>query len=127
MNTKCFEFIFEDKSEIALEILKKIEVFLESNLLDSKFNFDKKVYIRFLDPKNRKIADTSGKTIKEVRFVAVYYRNNQVVGDDIKYCFENVNNNSTAYFTMDNDFDKSTFENIDYDKVEVYTICVQTY
>lgn len=69
----------------------------------------------------------SGKTIKEVRFVAVYYRNNQVVGDDIEYCFENVNNNSTAYFTMDNDFDKSTFENIDYDKVEVYTTCVQSY
>ena len=48
LNTKCLEFIFEDKSEIALEILKKIEVFLESNLLDSKFNFDKNLIILIL-------------------------------------------------------------------------------
>lgn len=69
----------------------------------------------------------SGRNVKYIKFLAVYYSNNQIVGDDIEYCFENVNNNSTAYFTMDNDFDKSTFKNIDYDKVEVYTLCVQSY
>lgn len=69
----------------------------------------------------------SGRNVKYIKFLAVYYSNNQIVGDKIEYCFENVNNNSTAYFTMDNDFDKSTLNNIDYDKVEVYTLCVQSY
>jgi hypothetical protein len=69
----------------------------------------------------------SGRNVKYIKFLAVYYSNNQIVGDKIEYCFENVNNNSTAYFTMDNDFDKSTFKNIDYDKVEVYTLCAQSY
>ena len=45
LNMKCLEFIFEDKSEIALEILKKLESFLESNILEAKFNFDKKLII----------------------------------------------------------------------------------
>ena len=45
LNTKCLEFIFEDKSEIALEILKKLELFLESNVLEAKFNFDIKLII----------------------------------------------------------------------------------
>lgn len=45
LNTKCLEFIFEDKAEIALEILKKLELFFESNVLDSKFNFDIKLVI----------------------------------------------------------------------------------
>ena len=45
LNTKCLEFIFEDKSEIALEILKKLELFLETNLLEPKFNFDTKLII----------------------------------------------------------------------------------
>ena len=45
LNSKCVEFIFEDKTDISLEILKKIELFLESNLIEPKFNFDKKLII----------------------------------------------------------------------------------
>ena len=45
LNTKCLEFIFEEKSEISLEILKKLELFLESNILETKYNFDIKLII----------------------------------------------------------------------------------
>ena len=48
LNSKCVDFIFQDKTNIALEILKKIEVFLESNIIESKFNFDKKLIIIIL-------------------------------------------------------------------------------
>ena len=49
LNTKCVEFIFDEKSEIALEILKKLELFLESNALESKFNFDSKLIISIMN------------------------------------------------------------------------------
>jgi hypothetical protein len=45
LNTKCIEFFFEDKSELALEILKKLEIFLESNVLEPKFNYDSKLIL----------------------------------------------------------------------------------
>ena len=48
LNSKCVEFIFEEKTDISLEILKKIEFFLESNLIEPKFNFDKKLIIIIL-------------------------------------------------------------------------------
>ena len=48
LNSKCVEFIFEEKTEISLEILKKLELFLESNLIEPKFNFDKKLIIIIL-------------------------------------------------------------------------------
>ena len=48
LNSKCVEFIFEEKTDISLEILKKIELFLESNLIESKFIFDKKLLIIIL-------------------------------------------------------------------------------
>ena len=48
LNSKCVEFIFEEKSDISLEILKKLEMFLESNILETKFNFDKKLIIIIL-------------------------------------------------------------------------------
>ena len=48
LNSKCVEFIFEEKTDISLEILKKIELFLESNLIESKFIFDKKLMIIIL-------------------------------------------------------------------------------
>lgn len=69
----------------------------------------------------------SGRTIKNVRFVAVYYRNNQVVGATKDVFYEDVNNNSNAYFTINDDLDYSTGNYISYDRVEVYTVCVQTY
>ena len=47
-NSKCVEFILEEKTEISLEILKKIELSLESNLIEPKFNFDKKLIIIIL-------------------------------------------------------------------------------
>ena len=48
LNSKCVEFIFEDKADISIEILKKVELFLESNLIEPKFNFDKKTIIIIL-------------------------------------------------------------------------------
>ena len=48
LNSKCVEFIFEEKTDIAIEILKKIELFLENNLFEPKFNFDKKIIIIIL-------------------------------------------------------------------------------
>ena len=48
LNSKCVEFIFEEKADISLEILKKLELFLESNLIESKFNFNKKLIIIIL-------------------------------------------------------------------------------
>ena len=48
LNSKCIEFIFEEKTDISLEILKKIELFLESNLIESKFIFEKKLIIIIL-------------------------------------------------------------------------------
>ena len=48
LNSKCVEFIFEDKADISLEILKKVELFLESNLIEPKFHFDKKTIIIIL-------------------------------------------------------------------------------
>ena len=35
-NNKSVDYIFDDKIDIALEILKKIEVFLETNAIESK-------------------------------------------------------------------------------------------
>ena len=48
LNSKCVEFIFEEKADISLEILKKLEMFLESNILETKFNFEKKLIIIIL-------------------------------------------------------------------------------
>ena len=48
LNSKCVEFIFEDKADISIEILKKVILFLESNLIEPKFNFDKKTIIIIL-------------------------------------------------------------------------------
>ena len=48
LNSKCVEFIYEDKADISIEILKKIESYLESNLIEPKFNFDKKTIIIIL-------------------------------------------------------------------------------
>ena len=48
LNSKCVEFIFEDKADISIEILKKIELFLETNLIEPKFNIDKKTIIIIL-------------------------------------------------------------------------------
>ena len=47
-NTKSVDLIFEDKIESALEILKKIEVFLEANAIETKTSLDKKILIIIL-------------------------------------------------------------------------------
>ena len=48
LNSNSVELIFEEKYEIALEILKKIELFLEVNIIESKYNFNKKILIIIL-------------------------------------------------------------------------------
>ena len=47
-NSKSVDLIFEDKMDDALEILKKLENFLESNAIESKLNLDKKTLIIIL-------------------------------------------------------------------------------
>ena len=47
-NNKSVDYIFDEKIDIALEILKKIEVFLESNAIESKLNLDEKILIIIL-------------------------------------------------------------------------------
>ena len=48
LNSNSVNFIFEEKIEIALEILKKLELFLETNVVESKFEYDKKIIIIIL-------------------------------------------------------------------------------
>ena len=48
LNNKCSELILEEKAEDSLKILKKIELFLESNIMDKKLNFEKKLLIIIL-------------------------------------------------------------------------------
>ena len=48
LNSKSVDLIFEEKIELGLEILKKLELFLESNVVESKFNLDKKLIIIIL-------------------------------------------------------------------------------
>ena len=45
LNTKCSELINEEKVEESLKILKKIELLLESNIMDIKLNIDKKLLV----------------------------------------------------------------------------------
>ena len=47
-NSKSVDLIFDDKIESALDILKKIEVFLETNAIESKTILDKKILIIIL-------------------------------------------------------------------------------
>ena len=47
-NSKSVELIFEEKIESALEILKKIEIFLEANAIEPKLHLDKKILIIIL-------------------------------------------------------------------------------
>ena len=47
-NSKSVDLIFDDKIESALDILKKIEVFLEANAIEAKTNLDKKILIIIL-------------------------------------------------------------------------------
>ena len=47
-NSKSVDLIFEDKMDDALDILKKLENFLESNAIESKLNLDKKTLIIIL-------------------------------------------------------------------------------
>ena len=47
-NSKSVDLIFDDKIEGALDILKKIEVFLEANAIEAKTNLDKKILIIIL-------------------------------------------------------------------------------
>ena len=48
LNNKCSELIIEEKVEDGLKILKKIELFLESNIMDKKLNFEKKLLVIIL-------------------------------------------------------------------------------
>ncbi len=43
-NTKSVDPIFEEKIEDSIEILKKLEIFLEANAIEAKLNLDKKKY-----------------------------------------------------------------------------------
>ena len=47
-NDKCAEAILEDKIELPKEILSKLEVYLETNAIESKLNLDKKIIIVIL-------------------------------------------------------------------------------
>ena len=47
-NTKSVDLIFEEKIEESLEILKKLEIFFESNAIEAKLNLDKKILIIIL-------------------------------------------------------------------------------
>ena len=48
LNNRCAELISEEKIEDGIKILKKIELFLESNIMDQKLNLDKKILIIIL-------------------------------------------------------------------------------
>ena len=48
LNSNSVDLIFEEKFEIALDILKKIELFLEVNIIEAKYNFNKKILIIIL-------------------------------------------------------------------------------
>ena len=48
INNKCAELISEERPEESLKIYKKIEIFLESNILDRKLNIDKKLLVIIL-------------------------------------------------------------------------------
>lgn len=48
LNNKCSELILDEKNEEGLKILKRIELFLESNIIDQKLNFDKKLLVIIL-------------------------------------------------------------------------------
>ena len=48
LNSNSVNFIFEEKIEIALEILKKLELFLETNVVESKLDYDKKLIVIIL-------------------------------------------------------------------------------
>ena len=48
INSKCVDLIFEEKTEKSLDILKKLEIFLENKLIDIKSNFNKKILIIIL-------------------------------------------------------------------------------
>ena len=48
LNNKCAELISEEKPEESLKIFKKIEIFLETNILDVKLNIDKKLLVIIL-------------------------------------------------------------------------------
>ena len=47
-NMKSVDLIFEEKIEESLEILKKLEIFFEANVIESKLNLDKKILIIIL-------------------------------------------------------------------------------
>ena len=47
-NNKSVDYIFDDKIDIALELLKKIELFLETNAIEPKLNLDEKILIIIL-------------------------------------------------------------------------------
>ena len=47
-NAKSVDLIFEEKTEESLEILKKLEVFLEANAIEAKIKLDKKILIIIL-------------------------------------------------------------------------------
>ena len=48
LNSNSVNFILEEKIEIALEILKKLELFLETNVVESKLDYDKKLIVIIL-------------------------------------------------------------------------------
>jgi len=48
LNSKSVDLILEEKIEKALEILKKMELFFESNIIESKYDIDKKIIIIIL-------------------------------------------------------------------------------
>ena len=41
LNSCSVELILEEKYELALEVLNKLEEVLETNIIDSKYNYDK--------------------------------------------------------------------------------------
>ena len=48
INTKCVDLIFDDKPQKSIDILKKLESFLENKILDIKTNINKKFIIIIL-------------------------------------------------------------------------------
>lgn len=67
------------------------------------------------------LKNNSGKEIKSSRVVVIYYKDNEVVGAKTGYDDSTVSNGSDAYINVDYPED-SNYDNVSFDKFEVYYI-----
>ena len=104
--------------EFSCELANIAEDFIYSGIHITSKNTGKQIAVT--------LANNSGQQISSCEVMAVYYKDNKVVGIEEGYSSDTTNTGSNCYINVDYAVDKN-YNNVSFDKYEVYYINASTY